>query len=86
MAAAEQRAQLVHLDDMPHDKREDDHPGGPLERVADIAAVGIGGRIRHSAGDDDEADGRVKQDRDEDERPFDEGQKHSQRMNLLDGS
>ena len=73
----------MHLDHMPDDEREDDHPGRPLERVADVAVVWIRGRVGHHSGDDRQPDDRVKQDRDEDERPFDDRQEDPQRMDAV---
>ena len=75
---------VVQLDDVKQDEDEGDDARGPLQRVADVAGVGIGIRVGHGAADDQPADDGVKQDRQEDEDPFDQRQHDAQRVNAID--
>ena len=71
-------SQPVQLHDVPDDEREGDHARRPLERVADVADVGIRADVRQAVGDDDEAHSRMKQHRQKDEGPLDRHEERAQ--------
>ena len=74
----------MQLDHVKHDEHKGDDARGPLHRVAEVAGVRIGAGVGHRADDDQPAHRRVKQDRQEDERPLDERQHHAQRVDAVD--
>ena len=61
-----------HLEDVPEDKREGQHAGDPLQRIADVARIGIVPHVPLAAEHDHHADQPVKEDRQEHEAPFEE--------------
>ena len=65
-------------------RKESNHAGGPLQRVAIVFAVRVVGHIGQTTTYDDPTQNGVKQDRNKYEAPFDDGKQFSQSVDLVD--
>jgi hypothetical protein len=68
---------MVHLPNVKHDEHSHDNRRGTLQRIADVGSIRIGGRIWQAATDDPQTHQGVKNDRNENESPF---QNHDRRI------
>ena len=74
----------VHVEHMPEDKQERDHPGNPLQCVPSVSRRGIVAVVQHSTAYDDNAKYSMKDEGKKNEAPFYERQEFTKTMNAID--